>query len=73
MITQVSLAVAYGGSLGIHPRAFQLVVSLYMEGEETKNSGPDECRVNMLAFFVVGLRPRKLCAPYHSSLCAALR
>ncbi len=51
MITQVSLAVAYGGSLEIHPWSFQLVISLYMEGEETKNSGSDECRVNMLSFF----------------------
>ena len=56
MITQVSLAVAYGGSLEIHPRSFQLVISLYMEGEETKNSGSDECRVNMLAFFRGGAK-----------------
>ena len=51
MITQVLLAVSYGGSLEIHPRSFQQKISLYMEGEETKSSGSDECRVNMLAFF----------------------
>ncbi len=56
MITQVSLAVAYGGSLEILPRSFKLVISLYMEGEETKNSGSDECRVNMLAFFRGGAK-----------------
>ncbi len=50
MITQVSLAVAYGGSLEIHPQSFQLMISLCMEGEETINSGSDGCRVNMLAF-----------------------
>ncbi len=73
MITQVSLAVAYGGSLEIHPRSFQLVISLCVEGEETKNSGSDGCGVNLLAFFVIGLRPHKLRAPCHStSLCAAL-
>ncbi len=55
MITQVSLAVAYGGSLEIHP-VIQLVISLYMEGEETKNSGSDECRVNILAFFHGGAK-----------------
>ena len=49
-------AVAYGGSLEIHPGSFQLVISLYMEGEETKNSGSDERRVNMLAFFRDGAK-----------------
>ena len=51
MITQVSLAVAYGGSLEIHPRSFQLMISLCGEGKVTKTSGSDECRVNLLAFF----------------------
>ncbi len=47
---------ACGGSLEIYPRSFQLVISLYVEGEETKNSGSDECRVNMLAFFRGGAK-----------------
>ncbi len=51
MITQVLLAVTYGGSLEIHPRSFQLLISLYMESEENKNSGSDGCRVNLVAFF----------------------
>ncbi len=51
MITQVLLLVAYGGCLEIYPHSFQLMISLYMEGEETKNSGSDRCRVNMSAFF----------------------
>ncbi len=51
-----SLAVAYGGSLEIHPQSFKLVISLYVEGEETKNSGSDECRVNMLAFIRGGAK-----------------
>ncbi len=37
MITQVSLGVAYGGSLEIPSQSFKLVVSLYVGGEETKN------------------------------------
>ncbi len=56
MITQVSLDVAYGGSLEIHPQSFKLVISIYVEGEETKKSGSDECRVNMLAFFRGGAK-----------------
>ncbi len=57
MITQVSLAVAYGGSLKIHLRSFSLVISLYMEGEEPKNFlGSDEFRVNMLSFFRGGAK-----------------
>ena len=51
MITQVSLAVAYGGSLEIHPQSFQLMISLCVEGEETKNSGSGGCGVNLLALF----------------------
>ncbi len=39
-----------------HPRSFQLVISLYMEGEETKNSGTDECRVNMWTLFRGGAK-----------------
>ncbi len=32
------------------------MISLYGEGEETKDSGSDECRVNMLAFFRDGAK-----------------
>ncbi len=73
MLTQVSLAVAYGGSLEINPRSFQLMISLYMEGEELTIQDLINVESTWWHFFVIGLRLHKLRAPCHSLwLCAAL-
>ncbi len=47
------------------------MISLYVESEEAKKSGSDECRVNMLAFFRGGAKASQ--AARSVSLFLALR